>query len=591
MPEFAILDPALMRVPAENARQTGPGDVDQLIASIKEHGVLVPLTVIQRAGWYDVIDGQRRMTAAIAAGVDRVPCLVHAEGEIRAAEAGVAINAVRQALSAENIAQAAGYVLTKLGFDLKDVAGRAMAKKSAAKLRAMPEIVKAAAGCGIDLDRFLTYGILSTLESEWWDKLSLARCNIDDLQRAITISAEDRKTVIEAAGDGWLDHRHWALISYEPVRSSFYKKHAIFKKTSDLEEVSDLFGGTGQLTFEAGKIFEKRQREALNELADALKLQLPDAEIVVTDEEDSKPPKGYDYGRAFPVKGVGEKLVEQVLGMVPHLVVEGRPLLIRLSLSDSGEVWGRAFPEKERRAGDDSFALSSKGNEELLKMVHAPLLAAILKDPSPFVALAAAMPKISDYGDPCYVRADEPLSTSYRNDWAQPFRKTPIPVTVAEIMRNPMPTTVLKHMAAQLVRHLNVHQPKSVDWTLGFRHILYIYDIDPAKLPPTIAFLSTLPAAWLDEQVKRLEIKKAGGSRAKKAAAIVDQLTGTDWWPAWLADYRPLCVDQMCGIPNKIEEEQEYVDPAAQPEVAAAHVGDTPGGHTGHGTVEDETDW
>lgn len=95
MPEFAILDPALMRVPAENARQTGPGDVDQLVASIKEHGVLVPLTVIQRAGWYDVIDGQRRMTAAIAAGVDRVPCLVHAEGEIRAAEAGVAINAVR----------------------------------------------------------------------------------------------------------------------------------------------------------------------------------------------------------------------------------------------------------------------------------------------------------------------------------------------------------------------------------------------------------------------------------------------------------------------------------------------------------------
>ncbi len=424
MPEFAILDPALMRVPAENARQTGPGDVDQLIASIKEHGVLVPLTVIQRAGWYDVIDGRRRMTAAIAAGVDRVPCLVHAEGEIR-----------------------------------------------------------------------------------------------------------------------------------------------------------------------------KRQREALGELADALKLQLPDAEIQVTDEEDSKPPKGYDYGRAFPVKGVGEKLVGQVLEMVQHLVVEERPLLIRLSFSDSGEVWGRAFPEKERRAGDveadDSFALSNKGNEELLKMVHAPLLAAILKDPSPFVALAAAMPKISDYQDPCYVRADEPLDTSYRNSWAQPFHKTPIPVTVAEIVRSPMPTTVLKHLAAQLVRNLNVYQPKSVDWTPGFRHILYIYDIDPAKLPPTIAFLSTMPAAWLDEQVKRLEIKKGGGSRAKKAAAIVDQLTGTDWWPAWLANHRPLCVDQLCGIPNKIEED-EHVDPAAQPEVDAAHRGDTPGGHTGHPPVEDDDggeDW
>ena len=63
------------------------------------------------------------------------------------------------------------------------------------------------------------------------------------------------------------------------------------------------------------------------------------------------------------------------------------------------------------------------------------------------------------------------------------------------------------------------------------------------------------------------------GGITKKAVAIVDQLTGTDWWPAWLADYRPFCVDEMCGIPNEIEED-EHVDPAAQPEVDAAHVGD-----------------
>ena len=64
-------------------------------------------------------------------------------------------------------------------------------------------------------------------------------------------------------------------------------------------------------------------------------------------------------------------------------------------------------------------------------------------------------------------------------------------------------------------------------------------------------------------------------------------------WPAWLADHRPLCVDQLCGIPNKIEED-EHVDPAAQPEVDAAHRGDTPGGHTGHPPVEDDDggeDW
>jgi hypothetical protein len=47
-----------------------------LIDSVKQHGILQPLIVTERGG-LRVIAGQRRLAAAIAAGLREVPCLVH----------------------------------------------------------------------------------------------------------------------------------------------------------------------------------------------------------------------------------------------------------------------------------------------------------------------------------------------------------------------------------------------------------------------------------------------------------------------------------------------------------------------------------
>lgn len=48
-----------------------------LIESVKQHGVLQPLLVQEHEGALRVISGQRRLAAAIAAGLRDVPCLVH----------------------------------------------------------------------------------------------------------------------------------------------------------------------------------------------------------------------------------------------------------------------------------------------------------------------------------------------------------------------------------------------------------------------------------------------------------------------------------------------------------------------------------
>lgn len=80
----------------------------EFVASVKEHGVLVPILVQEGLDSFEVVDGQRRMLAAVEAGVKSVPVVV-AGAQVADAELVVeqlVVNEQRQGLSGADQAAA-----------------------------------------------------------------------------------------------------------------------------------------------------------------------------------------------------------------------------------------------------------------------------------------------------------------------------------------------------------------------------------------------------------------------------------------------------------------------------------------------------
>ncbi|MBD2465229.1 ParB/RepB/Spo0J family partition protein [Oscillatoria sp. FACHB-1407] len=72
----------------------------RLIQSIKTHGILQPLLVRPRAvGGYELVAGERRYRAAIAAELERVPVLIRELTDAEAAEIGLMENLLREDLN------------------------------------------------------------------------------------------------------------------------------------------------------------------------------------------------------------------------------------------------------------------------------------------------------------------------------------------------------------------------------------------------------------------------------------------------------------------------------------------------------------
>lgn len=80
--------------------QFSASDLEDLIASIKEHGIMVPLVVTQAEKGYELIAGERRLRAAQSLGLKTVPAIVRTASDQQKLELALIENIQRQQLGA-----------------------------------------------------------------------------------------------------------------------------------------------------------------------------------------------------------------------------------------------------------------------------------------------------------------------------------------------------------------------------------------------------------------------------------------------------------------------------------------------------------
>jgi ParB family chromosome partitioning protein len=150
-----LVEPGKIRNNPRQPRTTvDPAELEELAASIREHGVIQPLIVSRGPddGEYTLIAGQRRLEAAKLAGLERVPVLVRDASDQQRLELALIENLQREDLSPLETAEAYRHLHEDFGLSHEDVARRVgksrVAVTNTLRLLKLPERVRQALGGG-----------------------------------------------------------------------------------------------------------------------------------------------------------------------------------------------------------------------------------------------------------------------------------------------------------------------------------------------------------------------------------------------------------------------------------------------------------
>lgn len=147
-------NPIGMNIPIE-AIETNPdqprkelGDMENLIESVKQNGILEPIIVTPKGdGKFKIIAGERRYHAAVACGFTTVPCVeIIIENEAQALELALVENLQRKDL--DPFEEAEGYLTLqeKYGYTHEEIANKIGKKRSTISetilLAKLPEEIK-----------------------------------------------------------------------------------------------------------------------------------------------------------------------------------------------------------------------------------------------------------------------------------------------------------------------------------------------------------------------------------------------------------------------------------------------------------------
>ena len=136
------------RNPFQPRKDFDPESLNELIESIRQHGVLQPLLVRPAGTQYQLIAGERRLLAARQAGLETVPCRVLELEDRAMCEAALEENLKRRDLNVLEKAQAFQDYMNRFGASLDDLARQLSMSRSSVcnflRLLELSEFVKEA---------------------------------------------------------------------------------------------------------------------------------------------------------------------------------------------------------------------------------------------------------------------------------------------------------------------------------------------------------------------------------------------------------------------------------------------------------------
>ena len=121
------IDIAIDRVrpnPNQPRRRFDAADLATLTESIREHGILQPILVTETLDGYRLVAGERRLRAAAAAGLDRIPAVIRQLDDRTQLEVALIENLQREDLDAIEAARGFRRLIDEFGFTQDTIAAR-----------------------------------------------------------------------------------------------------------------------------------------------------------------------------------------------------------------------------------------------------------------------------------------------------------------------------------------------------------------------------------------------------------------------------------------------------------------------------------
>ena len=137
---------AVERNPDQPRKHFEEARLEELAASIREHGIIEPILVRQEGGSYRILAGERRWRAAQRAGLQEIPAVLREASDREAFELALVENLQRQDLNAIEEAEAYEILVTDHSLTQEEIAKRVGKERSsvanALRLLKLPETVR-----------------------------------------------------------------------------------------------------------------------------------------------------------------------------------------------------------------------------------------------------------------------------------------------------------------------------------------------------------------------------------------------------------------------------------------------------------------